>query len=256
MSADRLELFAPSGIPLIEPGADLVAVFLAAFRENGENLLPGDIVVIAQKIVSKAENQYVKLADVEPSPDARALAERAEKDPRLVELILRESRVVLRRRPGVIVVEHRLGFVIANAGIDASNVASEGEEQRVLLLPKSPDASAAAIRMRLEAACGGPIGVIINDSVGRAWRNGAIGTCLGNAGVPALQDLRGNPDLFGRPLIVSTMGLSDELAAAASLLQGQANEGRPVVVARGYNWQPTDQTGRDLIRAEDEDMFR
>lgn len=256
MSAHRLELFAPSGIPLIEPGADLVVVFLAALRENGENLLPGDIVVIAQKIVSKAENQYVKLADIEPSPDARALAEKAEKDPRLVELILRESRVVLRCRPGVIVVEHRLGFVIANAGIDASNVASEGEEQRVLLLPKSPDASAAAIRTRLEAACGGAVGVIINDSVGRAWRNGAIGTCLGNAGVPALQDLRGNPDLFGRPLIVSTMGLSDELAAAASLLQGQANEGRPIVVARGYHWQPTDQTGRTLIRAEDEDMFR
>jgi coenzyme F420-0:L-glutamate ligase/coenzyme F420-1:gamma-L-glutamate ligase len=256
MSAHRLELFALSGMPLIEPGADLVAMILAALREDGERLLPGDIVVIAQKIISKAENQYVRLADVEPSLDARALAKEAEKDPRLVELILRESRAVLRCRSGVIVVEHRLGLVIANAGIDASNVASEGEEQRVLLLPKSPDASAAAIRLRLEEAHGGPIGVIINDSVGRAWRNGAIGTCLGNAGPPALQDLRGSPDLFGRPLMVSTMGLSDELAAAASLLQGQANEGRPVVVARGYKWQPTDQTGRNLIRARGEDMFR
>jgi coenzyme F420-0:L-glutamate ligase / coenzyme F420-1:gamma-L-glutamate ligase len=256
VSAHRLELFAPSGVPLIEAGADLAATILAALCENGERLLPGDIVVIAQKIVSKAENQYVRLADVEPSLGARTLAERAEKDPRLVELILRESRVVLRCRSGVIVVEHRLGFVIANAGIDASNAALEGEKQRVLLLPKSPDASAAAIRGRLEAACGNPIGVIINDTVGRAWRNGAIGTCLGNAGVPALQDLRGSPDLFGRPLMVSTVGLSDEIAAAASLLQGQANEGRPVVVARGYSWQPTDQTGRNLIRARDEDMFR
>lgn len=256
MRAHRLELFAPSGIPLIEPGADLAAIILAALRENGERLLPGDIVIIAQKIVSKAENRYVGLSGVTPSPEARALAEEAEKDPRLVELILRESRAVLRHRRGVIVVEHRLGFVIANAGIDASNAASQGEEQRVLLLPKSPDASAAEIRRRLEAACGGPTGVIINDSVGRAWRNGAIGTCLGNAGLPALQDLRGRPDLFGRPLMVSTMGLSDEFAAAASLLQGQADEGRPVVIARGYDWQPTDQTGRNLIRAQDEDMFR
>jgi len=256
MGSHRIELFAPSGIPLIEPGADLAAIIIAALRGNGEHLLPGDIVIIAQKIVSKAENRYVGLSGVKPSPEARALAEEAEKDPRLVELILRESRTVLRHRPGVIVVEHRLGFVIANAGIDASNVAPAAQEQRVLLLPESPDASAAEMRRRLEAAYGGPIGVIINDSVGRAWRNGAIGTCLGNAGVPALQDLRGKPDLFGRPLMVSTMGLSDELAAAASLIQGQADEGRPVVIARGYAWQPTDQTGRNLIRVQHEDMFR
>lgn len=252
----RLELFAVTGLPLIEPGVDLVATIVNALGEAGEDLRAGDIVIVAQKIVSKSENRYVVLSDVKPSHAARSLAQEVEKDPRLVELILRESREVLRRKPGVIVVEHRLGFVLANAGIDASNVAPERGEQRVLLLPLSPDDSAAELRRRLEAHYGGPIGVIVNDSVGRAWRNGAVGTCLGSAGVPALTDLRGNADLFGRPLLVSTVGLSDELSAAASLLQGQGSEGRPVVVARGYDWQPGDQTGRDLMRSSDEDMFR
>ena len=252
----RLELFAITGLPLIEPGVDLIATIIHALDEAGEILRAGDIVIIAQKIVSKSENRYVVLSDVNPSQTARALAQEVEKDPRLVELILEESREVLRRKPGVIVVEHRLGYVLANAGIDASNVAPERGEQRVLLLPESPDDSAAELRRCFEAHYGGPIGVIVNDSVGRAWRNGVVGTCLGSAGLPALNDLRGNADLFGRPLLVSTVGLSDELSAAASLLQGQGNEGRPVVVARGYEWQPADQTGRDLIRAPNEDMFR
>ncbi len=254
--ASRLEIFAPEGIPLIRPGADLAEVVLCALEDNDERLLPGDIVVLAQKIVSKSEGRYVRLADVEPSQRAFVLADETGKDPRLVELILAESNAVLRRRPGVIIVEHRLGFVVANAGIDASNVSPGNDDQYVLLLPVDPDRSAAELRKRFETESGGDSGVVINDSIGRAWRNGAIGTCLGSAGLPAHQDLRGNRDLFGRPLMVSTMGLSDELAATASLLQGQGNEARPVVVVRGYRWSPSQQTARDLIRSANEDMFR
>jgi coenzyme F420-0:L-glutamate ligase / coenzyme F420-1:gamma-L-glutamate ligase len=254
--ASRLEIFAPTGIPLIQPGADLVDIVFRALGDNGERLLPGDIVILAQKVVSKSEDRYVKLADVKPSEGAFALAREVGKDPSLVELILSESRAVLRHRPGVIIVEHRLGFIVANAGIDASNVLAGNSDQFVLLLPVDPDRSAAEMRTRFEAKCGGEIGVVINDSIGRAWRNGAVGTCLGSAGLPAHHDLRGNLDLFGRPLMVSTMGLSDELASAASLLQGQGNEARPVVVARGYKWSPSTQTAKDLIRPIHEDMFR
>lgn len=254
--AGRLEIFAPSGLPLIQPGDDLVDAVLGALRDNGEQLVVGDIVVVAQKIVSKSENRYVRLADITPSEAATALAQEVGKDARLIELILRESRAILRHRPGVIIVEHRLGHIMANAGIDASNVHADQEDQRVLLLPEDPDRSAAELRKRFEAHCGGSIGVIINDSIGRAWRNGAIGTCLGNAGVPAHHDLRGNLDLFGRPLMVSTMGLSDELASAASLIQGQGDEARPVVIVRGLRWEPSGQTAQNLIRPIEEDLFR
>lgn len=254
--ARRLEIFAPTGIPLIQPGADLVDVVFRALDDNGERLLPGDIVILAQKIVSKAENRFVSLADVKPSEQASWLAGETGKDPRLVELVLGESRGVLRHRPGVIIVEHRLGFIVANGGIDASNVLAGESDQVVLLLPVDPDRSAAEIRARFEAKVGGAIGVVINDSIGRAWRNGAVGTCLGSAGLAAHHDLRGSLDLFGRPLMISTMGLSDELAATASLLQGQGNEARPVVVVRGYGWSPSGQTAKDLIRPTNEDLFR
>lgn len=254
--AKRLEIFALANLPLIQPGHDLVGEILHSLDDEGERLLAGDIVIVAQKIVSKSEGRYVRLADVKPSQTATALAQEVGKDPRLVELVLSESRFVLRCRPGVLIVEHQLGYVIANAGIDASNVQAEPDDPRVLLLPIDPDRTAAEIRGRLEAHCGCLIGVVINDSVGRAWRNGAVGTCLGSAGVPAHHDLRGSLDLFGRPLAVSTMGLSDELSSAASLMQGQGNEGRPVVVVRGLQWHPSSQTARDLIRPIDEDLFR
>ncbi len=253
---DRLSLFALPGLPLVEPGDDLVALILAGVAAAGERLQAGDILVIAQKIVSKAEGRYAVVDEVVPSPEAEALAATTEKDPRLVELILSESNAVVRHRPGVVVVEHRHGYVMANAGIDASNVAPQAGAERVLLLPEDPDASAARLRAALEAATTGPLGVVINDSVGRAWRNGTVGLCLGSAGLPALDDLRGEPDLFGRPLMVSTVGLADELSAAASLLQGQGDEGRPVVVIRGLEWQPSGQSGQDLIRAASEDLFR
>lgn len=255
-SARRIELIAPSGLPLIQPGDDLVDIIFNAVRENGQDLQSGDILVIAQKIVSKSENRYVLLTDVVPSEAAQSLARETQKDPRLVEVILGESRAVLRRKPGVIVVEHRLGYVLANAGIDASNVGPEEGKPRVLLLPVSPDDSARKLKSGLEIRCGVRIGVIINDTFGRAWRNGAIGTCLGSAGLPALTDLRGDIDLFGRTLMVTTMGLSDELSGAASLLQGQGSEGRPIVIVRGLDWASSDQTGRDLIRPVNEDMFR
>jgi coenzyme F420-0:L-glutamate ligase/coenzyme F420-1:gamma-L-glutamate ligase len=254
--ASRLEIIAPTGIPLIQPGADLVDIIFRALDDNGERLLPGDIVILAQKIVSKSENRYVRIADVKPSQQASLLASETGKDPRLVQLVLGESRGVLRHRPGVIIVEHRLGFIVANGGVDASNVLPGNEDQVVLLLPVDPDRSAAEMRTRFEAKIGGDIGVLINDSIGRAWRNGAVGTCLGSAGLPAHHDLRGNLDLFGRPLMISTIGLCDELAAAASLLQGQGNEARPVVIARGYQWSPSNQTAKDLIRPINEDMFR
>lgn len=184
----RLELIAPTGLPLIEPGADLVDVILNLLQKAGHQLLAGDIVCVAQKIVSKAEGRHVNLKDVNPSAEAEDLAKQTHKDPRLVELILRETRSVLRCRSGILVVEHKLGFVLANAGVDASNVKIiDGE--RVLLLPDDPNRTAVQMRRRFEDRCGEAIGVIINESVGRAWRNGAIGTCIGIAGLPALFDL-------------------------------------------------------------------
>jgi coenzyme F420-0:L-glutamate ligase/coenzyme F420-1:gamma-L-glutamate ligase len=210
---------------------------------------------VAQKIVSKAENRYAALADVEPSPAAIELAGKTGKDARLVELILAESSEVLRHRTNLIIVLHKLGLVMANAGIDASNVEPGGGE-RVLLLPQDPDASAARLRAALADRTGATVGVIVNDSVGRAWRRGIVGTAIGCAGVPTRQDLRGTADLFGRPLLVTEVGTADELAGAASLLQGQAAEGRPVVLIRGYPFTPTAETARDLVRSTEEDLFR
>jgi len=248
------EAWALTGIPLVQPGDDLAEMIVAAARDGG-GLRDGDIVVVAQKIVSKSENRYVELAAVVPSPRALALAEATGKDARIVELILRESGEVLRTRPGLIVVAHRLGFVLANAGIDQSNVAQAPGKERVLLLPADPDRSAAALREAIRTRSGIEVGVIVNDSLGRAWRNGTIGTALGVAGLAPLIDLRGRPDLFERPLRSSIVGHADELAAAASLLQGQADEGTPVVVMRGLAVGGAGR-GADMIRPVGEDLFR
>jgi coenzyme F420-0:L-glutamate ligase / coenzyme F420-1:gamma-L-glutamate ligase len=256
MTAPRLSLTALPDVPEVRPGDDLAALILAGVARAGEQLLDGDIIVLAQKIVSKAEGRYVRLADVTPSARATELAEAARKDPRVVELMLQESREVVRHRPDVIVVEHRLGFVLANAGIDASNLEPAGEDERVLLLPRDPDGSAAVIRDRLEKATGTRLGVIINDSLGRAWRNGTIGTALGASGIPALLDLRGQPDRHGRTLRSTEVGVADEVAAAASLLMGQADEGRPIVIMRGFPYPPGEGSGQDLVRPRKLDMFR
>lgn len=252
----KLELTALPGIPLVEPGNDLASLIEDGLAAAKLKLAQGDILVLAQKIVSKAEGRYAKLADVAPSSEAVALAKKTDKDPRLVELILSEASKVLRHRPGLIIVEHKLGLVMANAGIDASNIGPDGGAEQVLLLPEDPDASARKLRSEFAARTGIEVGVIINDSVGRAWRRGIIGTAIGAAGLPVRLDLRGQDDLFGRPLMVTEVGLADELAAAASLLQGQADEGRPVVLIRGLKVAGAAETARDLVRDENEDMFR
>jgi len=246
------------GIPLIHPGDDLGEIIVESLRRAGISLQDGDILVLAQKIVSKAEGRLVNLLTVQPSPRAVELGEITEKDPRLIELILRESRCVLRTRPGTIIVEHRLGFVCANAGIDHSNVAGEGEEieDLVALLPDDPDASAGRIRRRLENAHDARIGVMIIDSHGRAWRLGTVGVAIGFSGMPGLVDLRGRPDLFGFNLRITQVGAADELAAAASLVMGQADECTPVIHVRGFPYLLREAELSELIRPHDQDLFR
>jgi coenzyme F420-0:L-glutamate ligase/coenzyme F420-1:gamma-L-glutamate ligase len=250
-----LNIEAIQGIPEICPGDDLPAIIVAALHSAEEALLPGDIVVLAQKIVSKAEGRYAYLDDVVVSPAARSLAEQTDKDPRIVELILRESTRVVRQRPGLIVSETNHGFVMANAGIDQSNVHSENGEV-ALLLPLDSDASARALRHQLEAHYAAPIGVIISDSVGRAWRQGTIGQALGSSGPIPLQDLRGDPDREGRPMLTSQVGFVDQLACAAVLVMGEAAEGTPVVRIRGLQWTPVDTPAISLVRQAQDDLFR
>jgi coenzyme F420-0:L-glutamate ligase/coenzyme F420-1:gamma-L-glutamate ligase len=245
-------------IPLIRHGDDLADILVDALQENSIALEDHDILVIAQKIVSKAEGRAMDLAAVIPSPSAIELGERTEKDPRLVELILRESREVLRTRPGTIIVEHRLGFVCANAGIDHSNVAGmgNGAEEWVLLLPEDPDHSAKQLRQGIRSRSGKQVGILIIDSHGRAWRNGTVGTAIGMAGLPGLQDLRGEPDLFGFKLRITQVGVADELAAAASLIMGQAAEGTPAVHVRGFPYALRDGSIQELLRPKEQDLFR
>jgi coenzyme F420-0:L-glutamate ligase / coenzyme F420-1:gamma-L-glutamate ligase len=251
-----LEILALPAIPMVQPGDDLATLIEAGFARGGIVPRDGDVLVVAQKIVSKAEGRIVDLADVTPSPRAVALAAEAGKDPRAVEVILSESVRVVRSRPGVLIMEHRLGFVMANAGVDQSNVGPQDGAQRLLLLPHDPDGSAAALRAALAARTGVMLAVIINDSFGRAWRRGTAGVAIGAAGLPALRDLRGQPDLFGRTLEVSVIGFADEIAAAASLLMGQAAEGQPVVLVRGLTWDAPASDAAALVRPAQEDMFR
>lgn len=251
----QLTLVALSGIGEVRAGESLVDLVLNALQASAQVLEAGDVLVIAQKVVSKAEDRRVSLAGIEPSERARTLALAADKDARLMELVLRESREVLRVKPGVIIVEHRLGFVMANAGIDRSNTGGSGDDE-VLLLPEQPDASAARIRDEIRARCGVTIGVIINDSFGRAWRNGVTGVAIGVAGVPALIDMRGKTDRGGRELRVTEIAAADELAAAASLIMGQAAEGTPVVLARGFPYALRESSAAELIRPRDADLFR
>jgi len=246
------------GIPLIRHGDNLADIVVSALGENNIVLEDRDILVFAQKIVSKAEGRAVNLVTVTPSPRAIELAERTEKDARIVELILQESNEILRTRPGTIIVEHKLGFVCANAGIDHSNVAGVGDsaEEWVLLLPMEPDRSAELIRKEIESKTGKRVGILIIDSHGRAWRNGTVGMAIGIAGLPGLQDLRGKPDLFGLTLRITQVGVSDELAAAASLMMGQAAEGTPVVHVRGFPYPLREGSLKELLRPKEQDLFR
>jgi coenzyme F420-0:L-glutamate ligase/coenzyme F420-1:gamma-L-glutamate ligase len=244
-------------IPLIQPGDDLAGLILSALEQAQITLQDGDILVLAQKIVSKAENRLVNLATITPSAAAEELAAKTGKDPRIAELLLRESNEILRARMGTAIVEHRLGFVCANAGIDQSNAGNNDNEHGwALLLPEDPDQSAAQIRAALEAASGKRLGVLIIDSHGRAWRLGTVGVAIGLSGLPGLVDERGWSDLFGYTLKITIVGAADELAAAASLVMGQAAEGTPIVHVRGFPYPLREGSLKELLRPKEQDMFR
>lgn len=246
------------GFPLIKPADKLPEIIIDSLISNQITLADGDILVLAQKIVSKSENRLINLQNVIPGEEAGRIAKETGKDSRLVQLVLDESRSVLRTRTGTIIVEHRLGFVCANAGIDHSNVkgAWGDENDWVLLLPEDPDGSARSIRSSLRGKTGCDIGVMVIDSHGRAWRNGTTGVAIGISGVPGLVDLRGTEDLFGFKLRITQVGAADELAAAASLVMGQAAEGIPVVHARGFPYPLRESSLYELIRPREQDMFR
>ncbi len=244
-------------IPLIRPGDNLAEILLKSLQQAEIRLQDGDILVLAQKIVSKTENRLVDLRTVRPSPAAQELAGKTGKDPRLAELLLQESNEILRVRIGTAIVEHRLGFVCANAGIDQSNAGnSDSAHDWALLLPENPDETAAQVRAALQTASGAQLGVMIIDSHGRAWRLGTVGVAIGLSGLPGLIDERGWQDLFGYTLKITVVGVADELAAAASLVMGQAAEGTPAVHVRGFPYPLREGSVKELLRPKDQDMFR
>jgi coenzyme F420-0:L-glutamate ligase/coenzyme F420-1:gamma-L-glutamate ligase len=252
---NELNLLALHGIPSVRPGDNIALLLLDALDNAGISLQDGDILVIAQKIVSKAEGRTVLLADVKPGKEAIEVAEKTGKDPRLVELILRESEGISRMAPGVLIVRHRLGFTSANAGIDRSNVSQELEGEQVLLLPVDPDKSAAQISRELHMHTNVQVGVVISDSHGRPFRLGTIGVAIGVAGIPSLWDRRGESDLYGYQLQHTDVGVGDELAAAAGLLMGQGSEGQPAVLIRGLELSGAAGTARDLVRPPEKDLY-
>lgn len=248
----RLEMFAPTGFPMVRPGEPLLPLILENLRENSFVLRDDDILVVTQKILSKSENRYVSFDSIEVSTQARAVAAQCGKDARMVEMVLRESdRIVLCARD-LLVVRHRLGHVSANAGIDRSNI--ESGEAQMLLLPEDPDRSAAEMREGIRIALGVDVGVLIVDSFGRPWRLGTCGVCIGSAGIVALNDYRGRPDLSGRRLDVTEVAQADELAAGASILMGPADQSLPIVVVRGVNFSGNGRAA-DLIRPAEQDRF-
>jgi coenzyme F420-0:L-glutamate ligase/coenzyme F420-1:gamma-L-glutamate ligase len=249
-------LTALPNIPLIQHGDDLAAIILRALRDANLALADGDVLVLAQKIVSKSEGRMVRLRDVTPSPRALELARQSGKDARFCEVVLWDTREVVRVRAGLIIVETKNGWVCANAGIDRSNVAPHDDAEWVLRLPEDADHSARALRERLRASTARDVGIIVDDTHGRAWRNGAVGVAIGVAGLPAVEDLRGKPDLFGYLLQVTTIGLADQIASAASLLQGQADEGRPIIHVRGAPMSRRDGSAREIVRPKEQDLFR
>ena len=250
-----IQLIGLPGIPMIQTGDDLAAVIKTALEENDLSFEDGDVLAVTSKIVSKAEGRWVNLEDVTPDDEALRVAEECEKDPREVAVILSESKQISRIRQNLLITEHRLGMICANAGMDHSNARPDGDWR--LILPEDPDQSAVNLRDRLNADLNTTIAVIITDSHGRPFRMGTVGVAIGSAGLPALWDLRGTPDLFGDQLQYTEVGFADELAAAAGLVQGQAAEGMPVVIIRGMSY-PTDDSSRaaDLIRPEEMDLYR
>jgi len=251
----RVELLALETIPRIMPGDDLARAILAACDREGAGLLQDDVLVVAQKVVSKAEGRIARLADVEASPEALRLAQISAKDPRIVELILRESEAIVRCVSGLIIARHRLGVVLANAGIDQSNIGAGDEAEAALLWPLDPDASAERLRREIAERRGTTIAVIVNDSLGRAWRKGTVGAAIGLSGLAGVVDMRGRADLYGRTLRSTEVGQADEIAAAASLVMGQADEGRPVVIVRGLSYDQRPASAREITRERELDLF-
>jgi len=250
----QLSLLTFDDVPLVAPGDDLVALILAAATTSGVTFVDGDVLVVAQKIVSKAEGRLIRLDAVEASDAARELAARTDKDPRLVQLILDESSAVMRAKPGVIIVRHRLGLVGANAGIDQSNIPHTDGEQ-ALLLPRDPDASAAQLHAALRAATGIHVAVIISDSMNRPWRLGTIGGAIGCAGLEVLDDRRGQHDMFGRELKVTLINRADSIAALATLLMGESTERTPLALVRGLPVDAHTGCARDCVRPAVDDLF-
>jgi coenzyme F420-0:L-glutamate ligase/coenzyme F420-1:gamma-L-glutamate ligase len=248
----RLEFIAPTGFPMVRPGAPLLPLILNNLRENDLQLRDNDILVITQKILSKSENRYVSFDSVEVSAQAHAVAEQCGKDPHIVEMVLRESDRIIRCAKDVLIVRHRLGYISANAGIDRSNI--DCGEAQMLLMPMNPDRSAAELREGIRTECGVNVGVLIIDSFGRPWRRGTCGVCIGSAGIVALNDYRGQLDLAGRKLEVTEVAQADEIAAGASILMGPSDQSRPIVVVRGVNFGG-DGKAADLIRPADQDLF-
>ena len=254
--AAEIRLISLPDFPLVASGDDLAVLTVAALARCDLALHSDDVLVFAQKIISKTEDRRVDLTTIAPSVRALELAEIAHKDPRLVELVLRESRRVVRCAKDVLIVQHRLGFVMANAGIDQSNIADPANGDFALLLPENPDVSAARLRERLCKLTGSEPGIVISDSFGRPWRVGTTGVAIGCAGFPATLDLRGRPDLFGRTLRVTVVGHADEIASAASVLMGQGSEARPVILVRGLESHAPHQCATALIRPQQQDLFR
>lgn len=249
----ELEIWGIEGFPVISGPCDLAAEIIAALRKSGLPLDDGDILIVTHKIVSKAEGRVIDLSNVEPSREARELAEKLDKDPRLVEVVLSETKKILRAEQGHLIVEQRLGHICANAGVDRSNA---GGPDKAVLLPKEPDRSAREIRDAIKKESGKEIAVIISDTQGRPWRNGAVGLCIGLAGMEPLLDLRGNSDLFGYTMTSSIECLADELAAAATLVMGQCDEGIPLALIKGFSFTPAEGSAREILREKEKDLFR
>jgi len=254
-----IELIPVEGIPFIQPGDSLARIILSQLQQLGQTLQPDDIIVIAQKVVSKVEGRLVSLASIEPTAEAQELAAVVDKDPRVVQVIMNDSKAIIRSRRGLLVAEQQAGWICANAGVDRSNVqpGAQGEEY-LALLPVDGDASAERIRQEIYEESGIAPAVIINDSHGRAWRVGTVGLCIGCAGLAPLWNQRGLLDLFGYELHSSEECIADELAAAASLLMGQSNEGQPVILIRGYKVPKhlPHVPSRTIQRAAEMDAFR
>jgi len=246
-----VRLFRLPGLPEIHRGEDLSVHITNAARKVRLHFENGDILVVAQKVVSKAEGAVVRLTTIGPSPQARAIAERQRKDPRLVEVILKESRRLVRSDP-VLIAETRHGYVCANAGVDHSNVPGNDV---VTVLPRNPDRSSKKLAAALRKRTGKRVAVIISDTFGRPWRLGLTNVAIGAAGVPVLLDLRGTPDRHGKPLTATILAVADELAAAAGLLMGKS-EGSPVILIRGYRYKPSSEPAASIIRPAAEDLFR